>query len=69
MKNAMSATLAVLVATIGLTLSPNAQARQEPIGRFVYGIECDESLADYSFDDGENIYYCDGRQWYIVGRL
>lgn len=69
MKSTLPVSLASLVLGIGLALSPNAHARQEPVGRYLYGIECDESLAGYSFDDGERIYYCDGREWYIVGRL
>ena len=69
MKSAITAKMAALVTTVGLLLSPTADARNEPIGRSVHGIECDESMADYSFDDGDYIYYCDGRQWYIVGRL
>jgi hypothetical protein len=69
MKLALPLTLASLVLAFGVAISPNARAHQEPIGRFLYGLECDESLGGYSFDDGERIYYCDGRQWYIVGRL
>lgn len=69
MNKALSPVLAILIAIAGIAMSPNANARQEPIGRFLYGIECDESLSGYMFDDGARIYYCDGREWYIVGNL
>ncbi len=69
MNKAFSPALAVLIFLAGIAMPQDANARQEPIGRFLYGMECDESLAGYAFDDGQRIYYCDGREWYIVGNL
>jgi hypothetical protein len=69
MKNVLLGATTTLLLAVGLAAAPQAHAGAEGIGRFVYGIECDESMAGASFDDGEAIYYCDGREWYIVGRL
>jgi hypothetical protein len=72
MKNILSVApliAATLLLAFGLVLSPDASARAEGIGRYLYGIECDDSLEGYGFDDGSYLYYCDGRQWYIVGTL